>query len=140
MRNTNPRYIFAKRPLIVTIGLALASLSALAILNQGVASVFKLSQFNIGFDTITRVTRDHTSVGLVSIFWGMLQIFACYKATSPNQIARFGVIALCGVNTILIMGSKSDGISQYYIISLLVIYIMPIFLLLMPSSNDYYAE
>jgi hypothetical protein len=140
MSHTNPRYIFGKRPLTVTVALALSTLTALAILNQGVATLFRLSMINIGFESISRVSRDHTSVGLVSIFWALLQIYACYRATFPNQIARFGVIGLCGVNTVLIMNSRSNGVSPWYVALLLLIFSLPVVLLLLPSSNDYYAE
>ena len=108
-RNFSASTLFDHLPVSAIFGLALAGLSALMVLLQGVTTLLSVSQFYYDFQYIS--ITDIEQNWQTGLFWtiiGLLTFFAVYLATGPRQFARITVIAIMGAKLILLISTNAS--------------------------------
>ncbi len=137
--------LFDRLPTSASIGLALAAITALATLFQGITTLLSVPGFysNFFYGTNSDIINLSQRLGLFVIIWATLQLIAIYFATGPRPIARLIVVSLAGVNSLgfITWSLTSNNISlwTYVYMSILIIFTAaPILLLLSRRSNQYY--
>lgn len=108
-RNFSASTLFDHLPTSAIFGLALAGLSALMVLLQGVTTLFSVSQFYFDFQYINLTEIEQNwQTGLFWTIVGLLTLFAVYLATGPKQFARISVIAIMGVKLLLLISTNTS--------------------------------
>jgi hypothetical protein len=144
VNNWSFQKLFNRRPTSATIGLAIAAISFFATLIQGVISI-ATSRSNFFFDFVYQFNRTVIDVPLsqniIGIIWSTIGLIACYLALEPRNYARFTVLIAAGVKLFAFV-SYSDQISMplWRYLMILVIALLPVVLLLLRPSNDYYGR
>ena len=145
MSNSSFQKLFNRRPIPATIALSISAISFFATILQGAFTL--LSSENLFFfDFVTGVSLAGDSgitlkQAVIGTSWAIIGLIACYRALEPSNIARFTVIVTAGVKLFAFI-SYSDQVNlpMWRYILVLTLAIVPIVLLLIPSSNSYYGR
>jgi hypothetical protein len=145
MSNSSFQKLFNRRPITATIALSISAISFFATILQGAFTL--LSSENLFFfDFVTGVSLAGDSgitftQAVIGTSWAIIGLIACYRALDCRNLARFTVIVTAGVKLFAFI-SYSDQVNlplwRYVVVLLLAI--LPIILLLSPSSNSYYGR
>lgn len=143
MRRSDFRYLFSVRPTSATVGLSIAAFSFGATILQAIYAFVSNRNF-VFFDFITGAGPSNGMTkqqALVGFFWSVLGIIACYRALQPRQIARFSVLACCGIKLMAYLAfSEIINLPMWQYIFTLVVAILPIIFLLTRESNLFYGR
>ena len=131
--------LFDRRPITATVGLALAALSAVATLFQGLTTLLSVSGFYFDFIYRTSEVTLNWRMGLIVTIWASLELFAIFRAFESRPFARMAVIAMTGVKLLAFLTSNQSSLPVWQYLMLLGISVAPIILLLSKSSNNYYS-
>lgn len=145
MSNSSFQKLFNRRPISATIALSISAISFFATILQGAFTL--LSSENLFFfDFVTGASLAGDSgitfrQAIIGTSWAIIGLIACYLALEPSNIARFTVIVTAGVKLFAFI-SYSDQVNlpMWRYILVLTLAIVPIVLLLIPSSNSYYGR
>ena len=145
MSNSSFQKLFNRRPIPATIALSISAISFFATILQGAFTL--LSSENLFFfDFVTGASLAGDSgitlkQAVIGTSWAIIGLIACYRALEPSNIARFTVIVTAGVKLFAFI-SYSDQVNlpMWRYILVLTLAIVPIVLLLIPSSNSYYGR
>ena len=131
-------HLFDRRPAVATIGLALASLSALF---QGLSSILSVTGFYFDFIYKTsEVESVSVRMGILVTCFSIIQIIAIYRALEPLNIARMIVVSMTGVKLLAFISSNSNNLPIWQYLLLLIFTAAPILLLLSRAPNSYYSH
>lgn len=148
MRRSDFTTLFRRRPTSATIGLGIAAMSFLAtaitnliILVSGGLS-FLAFDFVFYYPAPTGESSDSINLRpvILAIIWSAIGLFACYMALGPRNMARFTVIAACGVKLFYYLSTTSTTLSIWKYLLIVAVAALPIILLLTRSSNYYYGR
>jgi len=144
MSSSSFQKLFNRRPATATVGLSIAAISFFATILQGLIAL--LSSVNIFFfDFTAGVQLGDTGItfrqALVGCTWALIGLIACYRALEPRNSARFTVLITSGVKLFAFLAFSSQvNISMWQYMITLIIAAVPIVLLLLPPSNQYYGR
>jgi hypothetical protein len=143
-RSSNFQTLFNRRPATATIGLSIAAVSFFATILQGLMGL--LSGTNrFFFDFLQAVDPGDGGLSFrqaaIGSIWSIIGLFACYRALEPRNAARFTVIVTSGVKLFVFLTfSDQIGLSLWKYLTTLSIAVLPIVLLLLRPSNQYYGR
>jgi hypothetical protein len=149
VRRSDFTTLFRRRPSTATVGLGIAAMSFLTTAITNLIILVSTGGFSfLVFDFVinySQTSSDGTNPlnwrqALLAIIWSAAGLFACYMALPPRNIARFTVIAACGVKLFYYISYSSTTLSTVEYLILLLIAALPIILLLTKSSNSYYGR
>ena len=149
MRRSDFTTLFRRRPTSATIGLGIAAMSFLTtaitnliILVSSGGFSFLVFDFVINYSETSGESSDSINLrpAILAIIWSAIGLFACYMALGPRNMARFTVVAACGVKLFYYMSYSSTTLSVWDYLLRIVIAALPIILLLTRSSNYYYGR
>lgn len=144
MSSSSFQKLFNRRPATATVGLSIAAISFFATILQGLIAL--LSSVNkFFFDFTAGVQLGDTGItfrqALVGCTWALIGLIACYRALEPRNSARFTVLITSGVKLFAFLAFSSQvNISMWQYMITLIIAAVPIVLLLLPPSNQYYGR
>jgi hypothetical protein len=145
MSNSSFQKLFNRRPATATVGLSIAAISFFATILTGLVTV--LSGANrFFFDFIVGSQFGDSSLtfrqAIVGITWSAIGLIACYRALEPKNLARFTVLVTAGVKLIALTSftSQVSQLPTWQYLFIIVIAVVPIVLLLLPPSNQYYGR
>lgn len=139
--------LFDRRPSISTVGLSMASFSAVATLLQGFAALASATAYSFDFPNLLQ-DKDGLNfrVGILLVLLAIGWLYAIYRALGPRPVARMVVIAMCGANLVYLVSTYLSMLSNggtilpiWQFIIIFAFFAAPIVLLLTRSCNSYYS-
>ena len=145
MSNYSFQKLFNRRPATATIALSIAAISFFATILQGTIALLS-SENKFFFDFITGGDLSGDSgitfrQAIIGTSWAIIGLIACYRALEPSNLARFTVIMTAGVKLFAFISySERVSLPIWHYLLVLTLASLPIILLLLPPSNNYYGR
>ncbi|MEY3736782.1 MAG: hypothetical protein RLZZ251_498 [Actinomycetota bacterium] len=144
--------LFYRRPVVATVGLSIAAISFFATFIQNLLLLLNTKSlesmpgvvFVFDFIQASQVGGAGTFTwqqAVLGLFWSGFGLLSCYLALKPRNIARFTVVTFAGVKLFAFLAfADIVTIPLWQYVMTITIAILPIVLLLLPSSNDFYGR
>ena len=145
MSNYSFQKLFNRRPATATIALSIAAISFFATILQGTIELLS-SENKFFFDFVGGVDLSGNSgitfrQAIIGTSWAVIGLIACYRALEPSNLARFTVIMTAGVKLFAFISyTQQINMPLWRYLLVLTLASLPIILLLLPPSNNYYGR